>query len=113
MQSAEHSCSRATPVNVSTMLSSSAWHCPSEEQEHRAGPEAQFEHSCMVVLVEKVKQERGKGEASAEAQVTAWQGGESRQICWQSSGVGIRVYCAPAGGAHLSSALRLSSTLGV
>ena len=71
------------------MLSSSAWHSPSEEQEHLAGPETQSVQGRSVVVVEKVEQERGKRVARGEAQVTAWQGGESTQICWQSSGVGM------------------------
>ena len=42
------------------MLSSSAWHCPWEEQEHLAGPETQSAQGTSVVVVEKVAQERGK-----------------------------------------------------
>ena len=39
--------------------------------------------------MEKVAQKRGNGVASAEVQVTARQGGESTQICWHISGVGM------------------------
>ena len=73
----------------STMFPSSAWHSPSEEQEQKEGPETQLMQGSSRVVVEKVEQERGKGEASEEAQVTAWHGGESTQIFWQSSGVGM------------------------
>ena len=59
-QSAAHSCSRAMSLIWLTMFPSSAWHSPSEEQEHLAGPETQSVQGSSVVVVEKVAQERGK-----------------------------------------------------
>ena len=70
------------------MFPSSAWHSPWEEQEHLAGPETQSVQGSSVVVVEKVRQEKGSLVAG-EVQVTAWQGGESTHSCWQSSGLGM------------------------
>ena len=76
---------------MSMMLSSSAWHWPWEEQKHLLGPDTQEEQGSSVVVLEKVTQERGRTVAWGEVQVTALQVGESSQICWQSSGVGMLV----------------------
>ena len=59
-QRTAHSCSRGMSLNWSTMFPSSAWHSPSDEQEHLAGPETQSGQGSSVVALEKVAQERGK-----------------------------------------------------
>ena len=55
-QRAAHSCSKRMSLIRSRMFPSSAWHSPSEEQEHLAGPETQSEQGSAVEVVEKVMQ---------------------------------------------------------